>query len=72
MKKYRVELTEAENTFCFTGEWDSDAIPDAIEAETEDEAIDFAKDYFIEQCRKMGNYDVDVEDYIFRAKEELR
>lgn len=43
--------------------------PDDIEAETEEEAIEFAKDYFVEQCINIGNDDIDVEDYIFRAKE---
>lgn len=69
MKKFRVEMTDAVNGYCFTGEWDSDFCPDDIEAETEEEAIEFAKDYFVEQCINIGNDDIDVEDYIFRAKE---
>lgn len=69
MKKFKVEMTKAENTYCYTGEWDSDFYPDNIEAETEEEAIEFAKDIFINDCINMGNDDIDVEDYIFRAKE---
>lgn len=67
MKKFRVEMTEAVNGYCFTGEWDSDFCEDDFEAETEEEAIEYAKDYFIENC--VNTEDVDIEDYIFRAKE---
>jgi DNA-binding LacI/PurR family transcriptional regulator len=69
MKKFRVEVTEAINTYCFTGEWDSDFCQENIEAETEEEAIEFAKDIFIDGFISMGNDDVDINDYIFRAKE---
>jgi len=60
--KYIVEMTEQENTYLYTGEWDSDFYGDFIIAETEDEAIEIAMDYL----RDNG---VDPDDYIFRAKE---
>jgi hypothetical protein len=69
MKKFRVEVTEAINTYCFTGEWDSDFCQENIEAETEEEAIEFAKDIFVDDCINMGNDNVDINDYIFRVKE---
>ena len=62
MKKYRVEITEVENTYCYTGEWDSDFIQDDIEAESEEEAIELAKDYINDNG---GN----AEDYLYRATE---
>ena len=36
MNKYKVEMTEKENTYCYTGEWDSDFYSENyIEAENE-------------------------------------
>lgn len=63
MKKYRVEITEVENTYCYTGEWDSDFMQDDINAVSADEAIEIAKDII---NADGGNAD----DYLFRIKEE--
>jgi len=62
MKKFNIEITEQENGYGFTGEWDSDFIQDPIEAESEEEAIEFAKDY-------INEHEANANDYIFRAKE---
>ena len=63
MKKFVVEITAAENGYCFTGEWDSDFVPGGyIEAENEEEAEDLARTYINEN----GG---DAEDYIYRVKE---
>lgn len=61
MKKFRVELTEKENNYNFTGEWDSDFAPDDFIAENETAAIEDAKQYIIDNG---GDPDL----YIFRAR----
>ena len=63
MKKFTVEMTKQENGYCFTGEWDSDFLQDYVEAEDEDEAIEFAKDY-------LNEHEADADNYIFRAREK--
>lgn len=65
MNKYKVEMTEKENTYCYTGEWDSDFYSENyIEAENEDEAIEFAKNYLNENGSN-------ADDYIFRINEYM-
>ena len=62
MKNFNIEITKQENGYEFTGEWDSDFIQEPIEAESEEEAIEFAKDY-------INEHEANANDYIFRAKE---
>ena len=56
MKEFRVEYTEQENNYNYSGTW-ADEI---IEAETAEEATELLKQYCIEN-------DADPEDYIYRA-----
>ena len=56
MKEFRVEYTEQENNYTFTGMW-ADEI---VEAETAEEAIELLKQHFVEN-------DADPEDYIYRT-----
>lgn len=56
MKEFRVEYTEQENNYCYSGMW-ADEI---VEAETAEEAIELLKQYFVEN-------DADPEDYIYRV-----
>lgn len=56
MKKFRVEYTEHENNYNYSGTW-ADEI---VEAETAEEAIELLKQYFIDN-------DADPEDYIYRT-----
>ena len=62
MKKFVVEMTEAENGYCYTGEWENPAPEGYIEAESEAEAIEFAKSY-------MNENGADADNYIYKAKE---
>lgn len=68
MKKFKVEY--AADTF--GSEWFS--MGELIEAETEEEAIEMAKDYMIESSRSNGyEYEEAVEEnnnYVWRAHEE--
>lgn len=57
MKNYKVDVKEIG-----TEQWDADMIQDYIEAESEEEAIDFATDYINENG---GN----AENYFYNAKE---
>ena len=63
MKKFRIEIAEAESYT--TAVWDGDAIADPIEAETEEEAIELAKQYLIDN----GSTEEEVENTLFRATE---
>lgn len=61
MKKFYVEMTEEENGYCYTGEW-ACAFPQGyVEAESEEEAIAFAKSY-------VSEHGADDNAYIYRAK----
>lgn len=62
MKKYIISRTEAENNYNYTGEWDSDFLNDYVEADSEEEAIEFAKDWIQEHSGEPDNY-------IYRAEE---
>lgn len=65
--KYIVEITEQENGYCFTGEWDNDFLPEGyIEAESEIEAEDFARAYL-----KENGEDPEKFLYRIRVKEEI-
>lgn len=55
MRNYRVEFTEQENGYCYTGGWDTEI----VEAETAEEAIELLKAHFDEN-------DENSEDYIYR------
>ena len=57
MKNFKIAITEAEN---YEALWDTDCFADPIEAETEEEAIELAKQYIIDNG---GN----AEDYLYRA-----
>ena len=68
---YRVRIAN-ENDFSNERIWDSDSIPDCIKADSEAEAIEFARDYLIEQSRQISDltYDEAVEywnHYLFDA-----
>lgn len=75
IKRYKVEFTEQENNYCYTGGWD-DVI---IAAESEEEAIELAKDWINEN---MVSYPYEIEGgkiifpglesekYIYRVKDE--
>lgn len=66
MFKFRVEITEKENGYCYTGEWDNDFIPEGyIIAESEEEAEELAKTYIDEN----GG---DSDDYIYRVKKLVK
>lgn len=56
MKKFIVEMTAQENGYGYTGEWDSDFIQNPIEADSEEEAIEFAKDYLNENGDCASNF----------------
>ena len=56
MKEFRVEYTEQENYYSFTGTW----AVEIVDAETVEEAIELLKQHFIEN-------DADPEDYIYRT-----
>ena len=65
MNKYKVEMTEKENTYCYMGEWDSDFYSENyIEAENEEEAIEFAKDYLNENGSNADNYIFRINEYM--------
>ena len=55
MKNYRVEFTEQENGYCYTGGWDTEI----VEAETAEEAIELLGTHFTEN----GG---DPTEYIYR------
>ena len=57
MMNYRVEFTEQENGYCYTGGWDTEI----VEAETAEEAIELLKAHFAEN-------DGDPEAYIYRVR----
>ena len=57
MRNYRVEFTEQENGYCYTGGWDTEI----VEAETAEEAIELLKSHFDEN-------DGNSEDYIYRIR----
>ena len=56
MKEFRVEYTEQENYYSFTGTW----AVEIVDAETVEEAIELLKQHFIDN-------DADPEDYIYRT-----
>lgn len=58
MKEYIVEFTSAENNYTYTGQW----CDERVEAETEEEAIEFVKDY-------LDEHGDDSKEYIYRSKE---
>ena len=60
--KYRVSITERDNGYGYTGEWDSDTFQDDIVADSPSEALYIAKGYLTENG-------VDASDYIFKIKE---
>ena len=55
MKNIRVEFTEKENNYTFTGEW----YEEVVEAETKEEAIEIIKSWLTEQGE-------DCERFIYR------
>ena len=57
LKEYRVEFTEQENGYCYTGEWGTEI----VEAETADEAVELLKAHFTEN-------DGDPDDFIYRVR----
>lgn len=57
MREYRVEFTEKENNYNYTGEW----YTEVVEAEIAEEAIELLKAHFDEN----GG---DSEDYIYRIR----
>lgn len=59
MTEYRVSYTEQENGYCFTGEW----MDEIVEAESEEEAIELIKQYFIDQTQDEN----EAEKYIYKA-----
>ena len=62
MKKYNIAIMTPESII-----WDCDAVPDYIEAESEEEAIEFAKDY-LKECCIDNRCDPDIVDtWIFKA-----
>ena len=67
MKKFNVEIRND-----ITDVWDGDAIEDVVEAETEEEAIELAKQY-LKDCiidNGYGAYEVnEVDEWLFRATE---
>lgn len=84
IKRYKVEFTEQENNYCYTGGWD-DVI---IAAESEEEAIELAKDWINENMvsypyESMVRYPYEIEDgkiifpglesekYIYRVKDRI-
>lgn len=66
MRKFKVEIAMSES--CTTAIWDGDAFPDAIEADTKEEAIEFAKDAMNDNdwFRESGE---SVDNYLWRATE---
>lgn len=61
MKNYRIEIAEAESYT--TAIWDGDIIAEPIEAETEEEAIELAKQYLLDN----GCTEEEVENTLFKA-----
>lgn len=51
---YRVRIAN-EDDFSNERIWDSDSIPDCIEADSEEEAIELSKYYLIEQSRQISD-----------------
>lgn len=67
MKKYNVSIQTPEMLYW---EWNDDAVEDYVEAESEDEAIEFAKDY-LRECCIDNRCDPDIVDtWSFRATEK--
>lgn len=63
VKKYKVEITEEENGYCYTGEWDGDFLPKGyVEAVNEREAEELAREY-------IRDNDGDPDEYIYRVEE---
>lgn len=63
MTNFRIEIA-TEGTY--NAIWDGDAIADPIEAETEEEAIELAKQYLLDN----GCTEEEVENTLFRATEK--
>lgn len=63
MKKFNVEI---KTSYCDT--WDGDAVTDYIEANNEDEAVEIAKDWLMDQCSNPEEREA-VENYEYRAVE---
>lgn len=57
LKEYRVEFTEQENGYCYTGGWDTEI----VEAETAEEAIELLKTHFTENGGTPN-------DFIYRVR----
>ena len=57
MEEFRVEYTEQENNYNYSGTW----AVEIVEAETAEEAIELLKQHFIEN-------DVDPAIYIYRVR----
>ena len=62
MKKFKVEIAMSESYT--TAIWDGDAFPDAVEADSEEEAIELAKD--ADWYREHPEI---VDDYLWKATE---
>ena len=67
MKKFNVEIWNDINSV-----WDGDSVEDYVEAETEEEAIELAKQY-LKDCIIDNGYGADevneVDEWLFRATE---
>ena len=60
-KNIAIAVSEEENGYCYTGEW-ACAFPQGyVEANSEEEAIEFAKSY-------VSEHGADENAYIYRAK----
>lgn len=64
MKKYSIEVKTSTSEL-----WDSEAVQDRIEAESGEEAIEFAKDYLKEGCKDNAEDPSQVDEWAFRANE---
>lgn len=65
MKNFKILVSEAYAESYLTANWDSDCFADPIEAETDEEAIELAKDYLLDN----GCTEEEVENILFLAEE---
>lgn len=84
VKRYKIEFTESENSYCYTGEWDNVI----MYADSEEMALALAKDWINENMvsypyESMVRYPYEIEDgkiifpglesekYIYRVKDRI-